>query len=105
VLTVSMCGTALSFLISGRLHVQIALAYAAVNVAVTPFGIWAMDKVVRRTGHPSLLTALSLVRFVASVALQAALVAVPAFVSLARDRPPLAGFHPEALCGAPARGA
>lgn len=99
VLTVSMLGTALSFLVTGHLNVPVASAYAAVNVAFTPLGIWAMDRIVRKTGHPSLLTALSLVRFLACAAVQLVTVAAPALVALARDKPSLAGFHPEALCG------
>jgi uncharacterized membrane protein YfcA len=90
-------GTGLSFIASGNINMSYMLVYGLTNAVATPLGVWVMDKVIKRSGKPSALLMLTIVRLAACVVVQLAFQAVPSLIALAHGLP-RAGFLAHGLC-------
>lgn len=90
-------GAGLSFIAAGNINISYLLVYGLVNAVATPLGVWLVDAAIRRTGRPSCIIMLTVVRLLACVVLQAALQAVPSLIALAHGLP-RAGFLAQPLC-------
>jgi uncharacterized membrane protein YfcA len=93
-----MGGAGLSFLAAGRMNRSYLLAYGLTNMAATPLGVWAFDRLVARRGRPSYITLLTIARLALCVLVQAGFHAGPQLARLAAGLP-RAGFMHEPLCG------
>eukprot|EP00878_Enallax_costatus_P008956 GHUV01009366.1.p1 GENE.GHUV01009366.1~~GHUV01009366.1.p1 ORF type:complete len:447 (-),score=85.25 GHUV01009366.1:1242-2582(-) len=90
-------GSALSFIASSNINVPYMLAYGITNALATPLGVWVVDKFIGRTGRPSVLLMLTIVRLAVCVVIQIIFAAVPRFIELSHGLP-RAGFIPHPLC-------
>jgi uncharacterized membrane protein YfcA len=92
-------GAGLSFIAAGNINLSYMLVYGITNAVVTPLGVWIVDWAIKRTGRPSVIIMLTIVRLLACVVLQAALQAVPSLITLAHGLP-RAGFMAQPFCKA-----
>jgi len=90
-------GAGLSFIAAGSINMSYLLVYGLINAVATPLGVWVVDWAIKRTGRPSCIIMLTIVRLMACVVLQAALQAVPSLIALAHGLP-RAGFMAQPLC-------
>lgn len=90
-------GAGLSFIAAGNINISYLLVYGLVNAVATPIGVWVVDWAIKRTGRPSCIIMLTIVRLMVCVVLQAALQAVPSLIALAHGLP-RAGFVAQPFC-------
>jgi uncharacterized membrane protein YfcA len=93
-------GAGLSFIVSGNINMTYMLVYGLINAVATPIGVALVDWAIKRTGRPSCIIMLTIVRLMACVVLQAALQAAPSLVALAHGLP-RAGFLAQPFCQQP----
>jgi uncharacterized membrane protein YfcA len=97
VLLIATFGSSAAFLIAGRLPLATALVVGGINFVLTPFGVWAMRAMIKRTGRPSLIVGLNVASYVVGIVVLLALVAIPEWIATARGYLP-AGFALWNLC-------
>ena len=90
-------GAGLSFIAASNINISYMLVYGLTNAVVTPLGVWAVDKLIKRNGRASVIIMLTIVRLAACVVLQAVLQAVPSLINLAHGLP-RAGFMAQPMC-------
>jgi len=90
-------GAGLSFIAASNINLSYMLVYGLTNAVVTPIGVWAVDKLIKRNGRASVIVMLTIVRLAACVVLQAVLQAVPSLINLAHGLP-RAGFMAQPMC-------
>ncbi len=90
-------GTGITFASSGSLSLTYVLVYGLTNLIATPIGVYCVDKVIKRTGRPSIIVMLTLVRLTLCTAIQFAFALVPNLMALANGLDK-AGFFSNPLC-------
>lgn len=84
-------GAGLSFIASSSVSLSYMLVYGLTNAVTTPLGVWVADRVIKRTGRPSILLLLTIGRLAACVVVQTAFAVVPSLIALSKGLP-RAGF-------------
>jgi uncharacterized membrane protein YfcA len=98
ILLISTCGASVAYLVMQKINITYGVVYGLINLCVTPIGVYAMDKVADRTGHPSYIIMIQIVRVAVGIIIQIAFSLVPSVNDLVKGTEPDAGFNPSGVC-------